>query len=79
MELDQAQLDGYSAEELENELHRLDDVKQAVRADQRLVLDALCRRQAQDAAQAKVSAMGTEEREALLVALNGVPSEAAVS
>lgn len=78
MDLDIDKLGSYSAAELEAELHRLDELKQAVRARMRLVGQALADRHALDVAAARVARMGDGERQALTIALAGIPSEEAV-
>lgn len=71
-------IDTASAEELAAQHQRLDALAAAVR-DRKILLDeALGRRAARDAAERKVASMGDTERQALTVALAGIPSAEAV-
>lgn len=78
LDLDFDNLDQYDASELEDALHRLDELKQGVRARMRLVGEALFQRQTADSAQARVANMDPEQRQAMVVALAGIESAEAV-
>lgn len=78
MDLDLDRLEDYSAEELEAGLQAMDAAKQALRADMRVVVQALSERHAAAVVHARVQRMGADERRHLVMALSGIPSAEAV-